>query len=235
VDILEPTIEVDHKGGKMHIKDRMPFIDNAEQYVIQYIGIWRVMVQKIKEFNAQSVLEFGTREGYSTQIFSEALKETGGSIVTVDKDLPKDVKKLTDLGNVKCVQRKVEEMTPAPVDILYIDDWHNPWHLYYELNVFGKLAKCVMIHDVCLEAGNHMSLLRAIEEWCIQNMVIWTIYPVNQCGLAVLEIEKSRNFHQERYEKTGNEEVPPPLETEWMHKLPDDIKPEVRHEPGEGL
>ena len=234
MEALKATMEIDYKGGKMKLVDTMPNLTTEEDYVKQYHGIWRVLTAKVEELNATKVLEFGTREGYSTQIFSQALKKTGGDIITVDKDQPKEREKLLALGNVFVARSTVEKYLPHnDVDILYIDDWHNPWHLYWELNTFAHRARVVMIHDVCLESGQKGDLLRAIQEWCIQNMVIWTVYPVNQCGLAVLEIEKSKNFHQERVEV--DDSPPQPLETEWMHKLPEDIKPEIRHEPGAGL
>jgi hypothetical protein len=90
------------------------------------------------------------------------------------------------------------------VDILFIDDWHNPWHLYSELDKFAKWARVVMIHDVSQQdTGLLRSLLTSVENWCHDNMMIYTIYPMNGCGLAVIEVEKSREFYADKNESAS--------------------------------
>jgi hypothetical protein len=49
----------------------------------------------------------------------------------------------------------------------------------------------VMIHDVCLDD----KLMNAVRDWCRHNMMIYEVYPMNGCGLAVIEIMKSRMFY----------------------------------------
>jgi len=183
---------LDYKGGSKDIQETMPFVSKEEDYIKQYIGIWKVMLEKVQEFSAKKVLEFGTREGYSTRLFSIALKPNDGKIFTVDMNAPKEP---FSEENIVPIRSLVEDLDwSTPVDILYIDDWHNGHHLYYELNRFAKLARVVLIHDVCLDE----ELMNSVTEWCRHNWVIYTIYPVNGCGLAVLEIEKSGAFYKEK-------------------------------------
>jgi len=197
--IGEPVgVELAFKGGSREIKDTMPVICRDKDYVIQYIGIWKIMFDRVISMNAKIVLEFGTREGYSTRLFSKALSLTGGRITTVDINPPKEP--FTE-ENIMTITMPVEEFSGFYCDILYIDDWHNGFHLYYELNRFAKLAKVVMIHDVSLDN----ELMDAIREWCRHNMVIYTIYPMNGCGLAVLEIERSGAFYANKNEATSEQ------------------------------
>ena len=147
----------------------------------------RVMFSMVVECNAKTVVEFGTRDGFSTRLFSKALEDKG-TITSVDMNKcgPFEEK------NIILVQSSVEDFTlTTPCDILYIDDWHDGFHLYYELNRFAHMAKTVMIHDICQD----VELLHAVTEWCRDNWVIYTVYPLNGCGLAVLEIEKSKSFY----------------------------------------
>lgn len=181
-------LTLDYKGGTKDVTDIMPVISENKDYFIQYIGIWKIMFDKVNEFQAKNILEFGTREGYSTRLFSKALRNTGGKLITVDMNPPKEP--ITE-DNVTVITSEVESYSGLPCDILYIDDWHDSWHLYYELNKFSALARVILIHDVCLDD----KLLDAVRAWCRHNMMIYTIYPMNGCGLAVIEVEKSRFFY----------------------------------------
>jgi len=44
-----------------------------------------------------------------------------------------------------------------------------------------------------------------VENWCCDNMMIYTIYPMNGCGLAVIEVEKSRAFYALKDESTSEQ------------------------------
>lgn len=195
---MQTKMEIDYKGGKLTIEEIVPYISDDKAYYNQYIGLWRVIVSSVHELKAKVVLEFGTREGYSTTLFSYALKETGGTIFTVDIDDPKDKESLEKLGNVSIIKSDVMELDwKTPIDILYIDDWHDPWHLYSELDRFARLAREVIIHDVCNEKDNSsLDLMKAITQWARHNMCIMTMYPMNVCGLSILHIEKSKEFYK---------------------------------------
>ena len=52
----------DYKGGSIELNDTMPHVSEHEDFVKQYIGIWRVMFDKVQELKAWKVVEFGTRE-----------------------------------------------------------------------------------------------------------------------------------------------------------------------------
>lgn len=188
---------VEYKGGNSELYDLMPNYSQNHDYIRQYCKIWHVLISKVHEMKALSVLEFGTREGYSTRLFAGALQKTGGRIYTVD------LKQITTFEekNVFPISSRIEEFYwGTPVDILYIDDWHNEHHLYYELETFYKMARVIMIHDVCLDDG----LARAVHLWCKHNFMIYTGYYINECGLMIIEVEKSLLFQNEH--KTAGEE-----------------------------
>jgi hypothetical protein len=193
MDIITIKFSLEFKGSSREIIESIPDVSRETDFFTQYVGIWRVFFEKVQELKAKSVVEFGTRDGYSTRLFSKALESTGGEITTIDINPPKT--QFTE-KNIKVVTGSVEDFTPTNCDILYIDDWHNEHHLYWELNQFAKLARVVMVHDVCLDHG----LMLAISEWCRHNMVVYTIYPLNGCGLAVIEIEKSGEFYNQKGE-----------------------------------
>lgn len=197
--------KLDYKGGKRELLDIMPAISKAENYLNQYIKVWHTMFDIVKALNAKTVLEFGTCDGYSARLFSEAMPD--GQVYTVDIN---EIKPFEE-KNIHVIHSSVEDLTwTMPVDILYIDDWHNGYHLYYELNKFAKLAKVVIIHDVMLDD----ELMKAVATWCKQNWVIYTVYTTNACGIAVLEIEKSAALLQPAFkdEPTGKEGGAEPCE-----------------------
>lgn len=195
---MQTKMTMAYKAGNIEINEAIPYISDDKEYYDQYMGIWKVLILSVNDLKAKTVLEFGTREGYSTKLFSHALKKTGGMIFTIDKDEPKDRKSLEELGNVSIITQDIDLLDWAtPVDILYIDDWHNPWHLYSELERYAKLAREVIIHDVCNEKDNtSLDLMSAITQWSRHNMCMMTMYPMNPCGLAVLHIEKSKEFYK---------------------------------------
>lgn len=200
IELYEAGVSFVSKGSTFEIKDMMPNISLNEDYVLQYFGIWKVMFRKVLDMKAKIVLEFGTRDGYSARLFASALNETGGVIHTIDKDDLKDPNVFDGYDNIVFRKTFVEELNwGLPVDILFIDDWHDPHHLYWELNQFAKFAKVVMVHDICQEAENRKSLAYAVEKWCFDNMAIYTNYPVNKCGLSVIEMQNSGVFYDSSY------------------------------------
>lgn len=202
---INVRIDLDHRSGKRSVKEVMPLICREEDYFKQYLGIWKVMFDTVKELDAKAVLEFGTRDGYSTRLFAEALKQTKGDVYTVDINPP--VNDLSEFENIHVITSDIKNLDwSMPVDILFIDDWHNPWHLYSELDKFAKWARVIMIHDVSQQdTGLLRSLLTSVENWCHDNMMIYTIYPMNGCGLAVIKVEKSRFFYADKNETTSEQ------------------------------
>ena len=187
-DMYQINLNCDYKGGKKIFTDIMPKISDNEDYFNQYFKIWQVLQEAVKASKAKKVLEFGTRDGYSARLFSQALEETGGTLYTVDKDIPKDDFK--GLNNIVFIQSLVEDLTwDIPVDILYIDDWHDQLHLYYELNRFAHLARYVLIHDIALNMNMPDDLCDVVSRWAKQNYMRVTYDFRNVCGLAIIETE----------------------------------------------
>jgi len=84
----------------------------------------------IRSMNAQKVLEFGTCLGYSTVWMAQALKETGGKLISVeyDKDLYEITKRNVELAGLSEVVElilgdasQVINMVEGPFDIILQD------------------------------------------------------------------------------------------------------------------
>ena len=156
----------------------------------QYFEIWKIFLKYVLDLKAKKVLEFGTRDGYSTRLFSDFLKFTGGHLTTVDLDKPK-IADTSTMDNVTFIQSDILNLDwKEEVDILYIDDWHSPYHLFGELDRFSKYAKVVMIHDVMQEWQIKTGIMNGVIAWCQKEFIPFTIYPLNACGLAIIENKK---------------------------------------------
>ena len=168
--------------------------------ITQYFGIWKIIAMYVDKLKAKKVLEFGTREGYSTQLFSNLLRETEGHLWTVDLAEPKIEPEIkSKLDNVTFLQMDIlhlDKVWKDPVDILYIDDWHNSYHLFQELNMYAGLAKVILIHDVVQNWQTHEWLLPAIFSWCLKENMPFITYPLNPCGLVAIHREEYQNFYE---------------------------------------
>ena len=170
--------------------------DELDDFITQYVGIWEVMTYFVEFLNAKKVTEIGTSKGYSTRIFSRALKKTGGKLISIDRvdhKIPQSI--LKTLTNVEFVKADIMKHNLEETDILYIDDWHNQFHLYEELIKFSSKAKVIMIHDIMAGYDVFPALLNGVLNWCMRNFMPVTVYPLNFCGLAVIECEKFRGFY----------------------------------------
>jgi len=167
-----------------------------DEFINQYVGIWEVMTYFVELLKAKKVTEIGTCKGYSTRIFSRALKKTGGKLISIDRvdhKIPQSI--LKTLNNVEFIKADIMKHDLEETDILYIDDWHNQFHLYEELVKFSSKAKVIMIHDIMAGYDNSPFLLNGVLNWCMRNFMPVTLYPLNFCGLAVIECAKFRDFY----------------------------------------
>lgn len=196
-NVVEFSVKLDFKTIKHIIHPE--FLTN-EDAVRQYYGIWKIIAMFMKSFKAKKVLEFGTREGYSTQLFSHLLRFEEGHLWTVDLAEPKIEPAIKEkLDNVTFIQMDIlnlDTIWKEYVDILYIDDWHNPYHLYQELDRYARFARLIMIHDVVQNWQTHEWLLPAIFSWCLKENLPFYTYPLNCCGLVVIPREEFQNFYE---------------------------------------
>jgi predicted O-methyltransferase YrrM len=97
-----------------------------------YVGleVGKLLGLLIRSLNAQRVLEFGTCLGYSTVWIAQALKETGGKLISIEynKDLYEATKRNVELAglsdNVNLVlgnASEVIEVLDGPFDIILQD------------------------------------------------------------------------------------------------------------------
>ena len=185
------TASLSWKGAQtLLLKDAtIPTLSKNTDFLVQYMGIWEILQQYVLRTNAKKVLEFGTREGYSTRIFANALKATLGHIWTVDICEHKmTAEELEGYDNITFIKEDVMKLDwKEPVDILYIDDWHDPYHVYAELDRWAHLAKVIMLHDVLQSYELPEGILKGIIHWCAVNYLPFSFYPLNGCGLIIID------------------------------------------------
>ena len=180
------------------IKTEHPVFLMSHDAITQYFGLWKIIWMYVSNLNATKVLEFGTREGYSTQLFSQLLRANNGHLHTVDlanHKIPQEI--VEKMDNVTLIKQDVLQFkTDEFYDILYIDDWHNPYHLFQELDRFAKYAKVILIHDVVQNWQTHEWLMPAIFSWCLKEHLAFMTYPLNACGLVAIHREEYQNFYK---------------------------------------
>lgn len=174
----------------MKLRGGLPNFLDTKHAILQYSGIWEVMMGYVTEMKATKVLEFGTREGFSTRIFAEALKETKGEIWSIDVEKPMFPDELAKYDNIHVLTQEIKTLKWSErVDILYIDDLHKKEHLYWELCNFSHLAKVVMCHDVCQAVDEGGLLLEPVLKFAYDRKLIVQVFPLNCCGLSVVEMK----------------------------------------------
>ena len=156
----------------------------------EYVCIWELMQDYVVREGVKTILELGTRNGNSTRIFAEALLRTGGEIWTVDLNEPTWTKKqMRDFPNVHFVKSDVLKLEwDKKVDLVYIDDYHQRFHVFQELVKYSKVTNTIMLHDVLKIIYGRGGIIEAIEQWCYENLKAYSVYPFNNCGLAVIHV-----------------------------------------------
>lgn len=117
----------------------------------------------------KTVLELGTREGYSTMAFLEAAKAIGGTVTSMDiEPCPKAQERVAAAG-LQDYWTFIEgdDLTipwDRPIDHLFIDTSHLYEHTVKELNRFEPLVVeggVITLHDVIVAPG----VRQAIDEY----------------------------------------------------------------------
>jgi predicted O-methyltransferase YrrM len=114
-----------------------------------------------RELGLKTVLELGTREGFSTIAFLEAAKAIGGTVTSVDiEPCPKAKERVASAG-LEDYWTFIEGDDLAiewdrPIDHLFIDTSHMYEHTVKELNRFEPLVAdggVITLHDVVFAPG----------------------------------------------------------------------------------
>lgn len=113
--------------------------------------------------NAQKIVELGTGTGVSTQLFCDALRETGGHLWTVDKDPPNQIVKNKILNNgyhpfvTFMTNDSVEagyDWQNGEIDILFIDADHSKKSVYNDFQAWIRHnPKVIFWHDIYYPKG----------------------------------------------------------------------------------
>jgi predicted O-methyltransferase YrrM len=122
---------------------------------------------------AKSALEIGGASGYSAIWIGLGLRETGGTLVTLEydpqraKELKANIKRAGLDDIVTAVAGDALKEVPkvqGPLDFVFIDAWKPDYKKYFDM-VYPKLAPggLVLAHNVVNKKAEMLPFLRAIE------------------------------------------------------------------------
>lgn len=126
-EYIEGFITLDNKQLEAILKE-----DEERNDIQPFVGleVGKFLGLLIRSMNAQRVLEFGTCLGYSTVWIAQALKETGGKLISVEynKDLYEATKRNIELAGLSDVVEvilgdasQVINIVEGPFDIILQD------------------------------------------------------------------------------------------------------------------
>jgi predicted O-methyltransferase YrrM len=150
----------------------------------------------IREFSLQTVVELGTRDGASTVSLLEAVRHTGGRVLSLDISPCVEARRRVEsagLGEawtfVQCSDIDFPDRDiPEQIDLLFIDTSHRYSHTKEELQKFGAKVRrngWIVLHDYVSFDG----VARAVNEYMAVLSSPVAFYPfVHQNGLAVLRL-----------------------------------------------
>lgn len=107
--------------------------------------------------NAQVVVELGTGSGISAKAFLKGLKQTGGTLYSIDNlnypQVPHAISLLSDEKQVTFIQgdsvEKGKTWDKGNIDILLCDSDHSESHVMNELETWSRFhPKITFIHDM---------------------------------------------------------------------------------------
>ena len=200
--VLVNRIEMLDQNG-LHTNVPVPHFMKEPDGVVAYVGIWEIMRAYILNNNIKTVLEFGTDRLLSARIFAEAVGKDG-HVTTVDRQDLKYKDVLKDYPNITFVHQDIYNLKwKKKVDMLYIDDLHNPNHLYWELEQFHKYADHIMIHDTIQILDLGIMLQQAVTSWCAKRYFPIITYTQNGCGLSIINMKENRGFY-DQHKKMDN-------------------------------
>ena len=169
-----------------------------------------LMIQSVREINAQHVLELGTARGDSARILALGLEKTGGRLTTLDKLPPyADPQEWLTAFKVRYPKTIFIEADSTQyqwneeIDLLFIDSSHIYSETIAELNKHGPWVKpggSILLHDTQHTDGPSMhtnspnmrmgmAVTRAIQEWTHLHKLVWTNYP-GRWGMGKIFISK---------------------------------------------
>ena len=130
-----------------------------------------IYYQLALNLNAQKILELGTRHQLSTQIFIEALRQTGGHIWSIDKTeyackIPKDDHQYVTFITSDDMDYEWTEM----VDILFIDSSHKYQHTMDQMDKYWPFVKTPGVM-VLADGASHPEQGAAIDIWAIRQKI----------------------------------------------------------------
>ena len=169
-------------------------ITSIPQRTQDFLAFRRLLYQVVVENNYKKGCETGTDVGDSTRIFSAALQATGGTLVTIDRELPKEKwHEQWEIKNVTYLTKMVQEcFLQEEIDFLFIDDEHTYPHVLNELRQLGVWVRAggkILLHDVYHEQFGPQ-VLRAIMEFTKLHLLTWIAYPQAH-GMAIIEVDHS--------------------------------------------
>lgn len=147
--------------------------------------------------DVQHVIELGTRTGVSTIAWLEGLRQTGGTLVSVDIDEQPDIGEYDHWSFIQGSDLDPQVLAQLdPADIVFVDTSHDYTHTIRELNIYQHFVRrpgLIVCHDTELKhplgvpAFPAYPVKTAIEEFCAENNYPVT-YHTNCWGLGIIEV-----------------------------------------------
>jgi predicted O-methyltransferase YrrM len=169
------------------------------------------MALLVTEFKLKSVVELGTRSGNSTLALLEAVRGTGGHVLSVDVDPCDDAKARVRAAGLNDIWTFIqgddlaldESVLPQTIDLLFIDTNHLYVQTLAELQKYSNRlleGSWILLHDYVEFPG----VRRAVHEFVAGLPFRPSFYPfVNQNGLAVLRLQAAADAAIDRSERKG--------------------------------
>jgi predicted O-methyltransferase YrrM len=152
------------------------------------------MVELVKMYDAQHVIELGTRTGVSTIAWLYGLESTGGRLTSIDIDERPPIGEYPHWTFIRG-----DDMDSAiyadlePAEIVFIDTSHEYEQTVKELALYQHLVMpggIMVLHDTELPSvgdGHHYPVRKAIEEFVAREGFEW--HNMTGCwGLGVIKL-----------------------------------------------
>ncbi|MFL6305029.1 MAG: class I SAM-dependent methyltransferase [Candidatus Sulfotelmatobacter sp.] len=162
------------------------------------------MALLVTEFKLKHVVELGTRSGNSTLALLEAVRGTGGRVLSIDVDACDDAKARVRAAGFDDIWTFIQgddlalddSVLPKAIDLLFIDTNHLYAQTIAELQKYSSRlleGSWILLHDYVEFPG----VRRAVHEFVAGLPYRPSFYPfANKNGLAVLRLQGAADNHQ---------------------------------------
>ena len=190
---LKTLLEQLHEHGAVHDADRA---DRLERLRNLEPGSASLLALLVRATGARSVLELGTSNGYSTLWLADALRDTGGRLVSVDLDGPRSAQAAQNLeraGLRELVELRVQDAAetlagspPGAWDMIFLDAERSAYAGYWPDLLRALRRGGLLAVDNVLSHADEVAELRALVQ--AEGRVSETLVP-SGAGVLLVVLE----------------------------------------------